>query len=172
MPGTRKMDPEQLTAAGEKLYLVSSSCRKSCQNHPLHRHLPDDGCVPGALAGLPQNRSPFPDGAGGSLSPPRPAALQVWCSGWQEVGSIRENRGLRAAVTPRWEALGCGYPSPWHRNSVAGVAAAAAAAIRTLEHGSRATQGFPVCKGAVNEKRVNFLLSVHFLGMNQMDFCS
>lgn len=59
-----------------------------------------------------------------------------------------------------------------HRNSVAGAAAAAAAAIRTLEHGSRATQEFPVCKGAVNETLVHFLLSVHFLGMNQLDFCS
>lgn len=58
-----------------------------------------------------------------------------------------------------------------NRNSVAG-AAAAAAAIRTLEHGSRATQEFPVCKGTVNENLVHFLLSVHFLGMNQLDFCS
>ena len=174
-------------SAAEKLYLVSLLCGKNWENLSLRRNTTQRWVCAGAPSWAHPTQEALPWWGGGQ---PRTAQhgwphclRQVLCAGRDQAGrkwAPLETSRSKSCCHPEGRRIGT-WPPVSHPAAQGDMllrgrpssAAAAVATVWTLEHGSRAGQELPVCEGDVDEKLFSFfpLLLVHFLGMNQLDFC-
>lgn len=180
MPGARKMDPGRAGICRRKAVPLSpQTVGRTPGTTSLQSHLWRNGVYRALPAGL-TSKETLPD-------PAWPHCLrQGWSSGREELYTIRENLGARAAASPRGGGLGYGYsPNPAAQRDTlprkpSSSAVAAAAAVWALElvpeqAGSLPSAWAQTCFLSVKERLTrNFSFSSchHFLGMNQLDFCA